>query len=304
MFNIVKDTGEDYEIDEETYLGEVFCHLEQMVNNFFDYMFIVHDDNTCDIPKSSKMINHPKKVLIWGSNEDIISPMHKLENDYLHIFSNYYWDTENVTSIPLGYHGSVEMHPTIPMEERLYNMNFVGCLNRNRLKLISSMSKVKDWIIVLGLLAFRKNGLGVLNHLIKCFRNRDHFIFNHSFNVGVDKNLYNLNLSSSKIALCPRGWNNVETFRLYEAMRYGCVVMSEKLPNRSYYSGIPIVEVSDWNLVLSLGDALIEDKDRLKELGEASRRWYEEKLSPRATAEIIANKLKQISVNSNNQEQS
>ena len=47
------------------------------------------------------------------------------------------WDSENTTSIPLGYFTQTDNDEVIPIKERLYNISFIGCLNRNRLTLAS-----------------------------------------------------------------------------------------------------------------------------------------------------------------------
>jgi hypothetical protein len=52
-------------------------------------------------------------------------------------------------------------------------------------------------------------------------------------------------LSRAKIVLCPRG-GVPETYRFFEAIAAGCVVISEALPGAWYYDDHPAVIVRNW----------------------------------------------------------
>jgi hypothetical protein len=70
-------------------------------------------------------------------------------------------------------------------------------------------------------------------------------------------------------------------------MKWGCVVISEDLPNRSYYKGIPIIKVKDWNEGIEIANRLIEDTNELERLSKETIKFYKDNLSPEATANLI-----------------
>jgi hypothetical protein len=292
MKNVIDELGNEQKY-KGGYTGEMFKHLKKKLKNFNDYLFVMYSTNGTKTPiPLLKKIKHSKKVLIWHSSENKRNSIKEIENDYLHIFSNYYWDTKSTTSIPLGYFTENSNSEPVPMNERLYNISFIGCLNRNRLELASELSGIRKFWLSMGLSFYKERTLKLLNQIVKWKWNRDLFQFNGDFNAGLDADLYQYFLQHSKVVLCPRGWVNSETFRLYEAMRYGCVVISEELPDRTYYKDIPIIQVKNWKDGLDIARNLLKNPKKLQELGTANKKFYESHLSPKATAEIIFNKLK------------
>ena len=147
-------------------------------------------------------------------------------------------------------------------------------------------------MVIYGFSFYKERTLKLVNQIVKWIWNRDLFQFNGDFNAGLDADLYQYFLQHSKVVLCPRGWVNSETFRLYEAMRYGCVVISEELPDRTYYKDIPTIQVKNWKDGLDIANKLIKNPNKLEEFGTTNKKFYESHLSPKATAEIIFNKLK------------
>lgn len=86
-----------------------------------------------------------------------------------------------------------------------------------------------------------KNNLRGGNRLYECcFMNKSFDIsslydnayirFYSGFNNGDDYNKYAYYLQNSKIVLSPKGFHSTECFRFYEAMRQGCIVITEELP--------------------------------------------------------------------------
>jgi len=292
MKNVIDEFGNE-QIYNGGYAGEVFIHLKKLLKNFNEYLFIMYSTNNDKTPiPILKRIEHSNKILIWHSSENKRNNISAIQNDYKHIFSNYFWDTKNVTSIPLGYFSNPNQIDVVPISERLYNISFIGCLNRNRLTLASHLSGINKTFISIGLTFFKKFTLKILNTIIQSKWNKDLYEFNPDFNSGKNAELFSYFLRHSKIALCPRGWVNSETFRLYEAMRFGCVVITEELPNREYYKNIPVIEIKNWQEGLKVAQELINDTDKLEIMSNQTKKFYEEFLSPKATAKIIAKKLK------------
>jgi hypothetical protein len=98
----------------------------------------------------------------------------------------------------------------------------------------------------------------------------------------------------SKIALAPKGWINNETFRMYEAMKYGCVVVTDILPEREYYKNIPVIQVENWKDGFKQIRSILKNKKLMHELSLKHKAFYDEYLSPKATAKIVADKLNSI----------
>jgi hypothetical protein len=289
--NVIKDDYENYDGHKDEFISRVLIHLNENFKSFDNYYFVIHSSDTSEFPNTKNLSYLGKKVvLIATSCEKKFSQFEKIKGDYHHIFANYHWDTDYVTSIPLGYYAKPNLD-LIPMEERLYNMSFIGCLNRNRLQLASMLSKIPSLAIILSSYAKEYRILGLINHMVKWLHPRDYYGFTGDFGRGVDQQLYSNLLHSSKISLCPRGWSNVESFRIYESMRAGCVTITEALPDRTYYKGIPALQVDNWKDGLDLARYYLNHPYLLKKRGEECRKFYEEKLSPEATAKIIMDKL-------------
>jgi hypothetical protein len=117
--------------------------------------------------------------------------------------------------------------------------------------------------------------------------------FGASLEAGADD--YAGELGRTRVLLAPRG-GSVETFRFYEGMLAGCVVVSEPLPPFWFYEGSPAVVVRNWRTLPRVLDELLGDPVALERRQEASLRWWEERLSPRVVGRYIARRLNSTSV--------
>jgi hypothetical protein len=93
-------------------------------------------------------------------------------------------------------------------------------------------------------------------------------------------------LMQSRIVLCPRG-SSLETYRFFEALRFGCVPVYEALPRRPYYRDSPAVQCADWSQLPHVLRDLLADPAGLQQRHEASLRWYEQHIAPPALAGTI-----------------
>jgi len=94
-------------------------------------------------------------------------------------------------------------------------------------------------------------------------------------------------MADTKIALAPRG-SSAETYRFFEAMRQGCVVICDRLPPHWFYVGCPAIQIGDWSNLETEVKALSADPQRLMDLHRRSLAWWNEKLSEHAVAQVIA----------------
>ena len=113
-------------------------------------------------------------------------------------------------------------------------------------------------------------------------------LFSDRFRGGLAPEEYARHLADSTLVLCPAGFQQPETFRHYEALRAGAVIVSEPLPDTILYRDAPFLAVTDWAQGLLEARRLADDLDRVSDMQGASRRHFERVLSPQATAERMA----------------
>ena len=97
---------------------------------------------------------------------------------------------------------------------------------------------------------------------------------------------YSTALMASRFCLCPRG-TRLETFRIFEGLRYGCITVTEALPERWYFSGAPLLRVRDWRELPDLLRRLLAEPDRMAELHRRSLAWWRDVVSPVAVARRV-----------------
>ena len=101
---------------------------------------------------------------------------------------------------------------------------------------------------------------------------------------------YTQALANTKIALAPRG-NFDETFRLFEAAKLGCVVVSDPLPQRWYHRDCPVVSIPQWSVLPGVLKGLLADPAKLSDLSQRTRQWWDAVLCEEAVARYIAKQL-------------
>lgn len=106
----------------------------------------------------------------------------------------------------------------------------------------------------------------------------------------VTERSYSEMMMDTRICPVPRG-TQLETPRLFEALRYGCVVITEPLPDRWYTRELPAVVVHDWADMPEVVSDLVDDANRLEALHEASLQWWEDMCSEEAVGQYMADQL-------------
>lgn len=288
--NVVDDDGEPLNSEEESYRSKIYLELSKLLPNFDEFLFCEYSSDDEELP-ATRFYPHDKKVLIWIAGEKKLQQIKEIKSDFHHIFANYYWDEDNVTSIPLGYNYLPLNDNYIPVNERHFNISFLGALNKNRISMAAEITGINKHLLALGLHLNHPKTLNFLNNFLDLIKPDERYFFSWQFNSGTTKEKYNLIMKHTKIALAPKGWVNTETFRLYEAMMFGCVVVTNKLPKRKYYENIPVIQVDDWKNGFKEIKELLANENLMLELSEKSRAFYDAYLSPKATAKIIAEKL-------------
>jgi hypothetical protein len=302
--NVFYDLHSEYQfldLNESLFVQKIFENLDKFWNgefsNFEFYIYSSHKEKK--EPLSSLKESSKNKVLIYLSDETGEIP-EDLSPHYFAIFKSYIGDkptlSKNIFPFPLGYVKGVPKLKIKAPSERAINVFFRGNINDNRIDFYRSFSKFKHFLPNSSTwrgVTYRKVLLRLGNDFSDFFPNSI-VIFNNSFKSGFSLDKYGEILSESKIVLCPKGFDRTECFRHFEAMRAGCVLISEKLPNIEFYKGSPILEVDNWKEGINLAKSLINDPLRIKQIHEDTINWWENKCSEHASANYIMNKIKSL----------
>jgi hypothetical protein len=112
--------------------------------------------------------------------------------------------------------------------------------------------------------------------------------------MAADADVYSEKLMDSRIALVPRG-TGVDTFRFWQALRYGCVAVVDTVPrDRWFYDGAPVVRVRSWDELDRVVPPLLGDRSRLESLHERSLEWWSTRGSEEAVAAYMADRLNRL----------
>ncbi|MBE9108740.1 glycosyltransferase family 1 protein [Nodosilinea sp. LEGE 07298] len=101
---------------------------------------------------------------------------------------------------------------------------------------------------------------------------------------------YSQNLMNTKICLAPRG-TTLETYRLFEAMRYGCVIIVEYLPSRWFYNGAPVIQIGSWQNLEPVLNKLLNNPVLLQTLHQQTLDWWETKCSEKVVGKYMASEI-------------
>jgi glycosyltransferase involved in cell wall biosynthesis len=192
-----------------------------------------------------------------------------------------------IYDIPLGYNNSIEL-PIKEMKERLYDAYFSGSVVHVPYPIWS----IKRWLgtpkmfarqlMVKNLNKFKQKHP---NYQIELDITQGYFA-----SLNKDASSYPETMMNTKICLVPRG-TSFETTRLFEAMKYGCIVVTEALPSRWYLDGAPVIQIKDWQDLEVLLQKLLEDKQLMEEIHQESLNWWHSKCSEALVGNYMAREL-------------
>ena len=109
--------------------------------------------------------------------------------------------------------------------------------------------------------------------------------FAHSKHASADE--YWRRLGSAKLCLAPRG-DTLETYRVFEAARAGCIVLAERLPSNWFHDGAPVLDQTGWRDLARSVRALLADESELVARHRATVRWWDECVGPEPVGRHIA----------------
>ncbi|MBD2028348.1 glycosyltransferase [Leptolyngbya sp. FACHB-711] len=196
-----------------------------------------------------------------------------------------------IYDIPLGYNRQLEL-PVKDLEEREYDVSFAGSIEHGTY----SVWSLKHLFDTPKSFSRRKMMSSIKTFDAKHPELKIELTVTPSFGSSkdvLDKESYSQRMINTKICLVPRG-TSFETFRFFEAMRYGCIVITEALPTRWFYDGSPAIQINDWDELEEILTRLLENKHLMQEKHQESLKWWETRCSEAVVGSYIAKQLNSL----------
>lgn len=202
-----------------------------------------------------------------------------------------------VYPIPLGYGNQLAL-PNIPIEERSIDLFFAGSVTHGTypwwkpqrwLRNPKTMSRAAMLERIERISADRPEWQ-LRVHTTATFTLNDVHYGTGDQGAILSAEAYSRALMDTRLCLAPRG-TSAETFRYYEGLRYGCIVLAEPQPSRWFYDGAPVVEVRDWRCLPDIARDVLSDPKRMRSLHEAALVWWASKCSPEAVGRYIGERI-------------
>lgn len=188
-----------------------------------------------------------------------------------------------VAVIPVGTFNQIEL-PLIPIEERPTDVFFAGSIEHEpslNHRLGSPKPRARrEMLAALERLEGRRAGLRTDLRLTASFK--------ASADAAPSEN--SRALMNAKVSLAPRG-TSLETFRVFEALRFGCVVIGDRLPRHWFYEGAPVIQLSRWSELEGALLPVLDDPSGLRVRHERALRWWHERCSEAAVGRFMADRL-------------
>lgn len=105
-----------------------------------------------------------------------------------------------------------------------------------------------------------------------------------------DPEEYSRALMDSRLALVPRG-ATTETHRFFQALKYGCIVVTDSIPPIWFYEQAPVVRLRHWDQLENAVTPLLGDAERLESLHRQALAWWETACSEEAVGRFMARTL-------------
>lgn len=192
--------------------------------------------------------------------------------------------------IPVGY-SSQRPLPLIPFEQRTHRIFFAGSLDNHKAggdayAFLANYPKRQSRLAMLD--ALRRLEAELPAGSVRTWTTED-----YKTSLAAGWKHYFGQVMQAQICLCPRG-SRLETSRIHETMRYGCIVISEALPDEWYLRGSPAIVLSRWDELLRTVKELLADPARMNELHRRSLDWWHSVTSPAAVAEHVVRRMKDL----------
>ncbi|MBD2296497.1 glycosyltransferase family 1 protein [Anabaena sphaerica FACHB-251] len=194
----------------------------------------------------------------------------------------------HIYDIPLGYYKQDDL-PVKDIVERQYDIFFAGSLMPNHpiLSWRYWLRNPKDIVRKQMLSAVKKLPTKYAQLKIAVSTTND---FGLEGKFYTDERSYSEKLMDTKICLAPRG-TVLETFRFFEGLRYGCIVVAQVLPDSWFYQGCPAIQLSAWNELEQIIEGILQNKELMQIQQEKTLKFWHEKCSEVSVGNFMAAKL-------------
>jgi hypothetical protein len=187
-----------------------------------------------------------------------------------------------VTTIPLGTYNQLDL-PVVPIEQRSTDLFFAGSVEHKaslRHRLGPKSLTRHDMLTAVRRLAEQRPGLRLDLRLTPDF----------GASAAAAPGDLSRGLMDSKVCLAPRG-TSVETFRLFEGLRAGCVVVAGRLPPHPFYAGAPVIQLDRWSELDRALPPVLDLPAELRRLHGEALAWWRDHCSEEAVGRFLAEKL-------------
>lgn len=196
----------------------------------------------------------------------------------------------NIYDIPLGYANQLDL-PIKDLDERMYDISFLGSVSHSK----HTVWSPKYWMKTPKQFS-RERMIASLQSVILKYPNlKVELSLTDSFSksMGTDASIYSEKMMNTKICLIPRG-TSFETFRFFEAIRYGCIAITEALPSRWFYTGSPAIQLSDWRDLETTIQNLLSDPQLMRQKSQETLNWWKTKCSEESLGYYMAHQINQL----------
>ena len=192
-----------------------------------------------------------------------------------------------VEHLPLGFYNQLDL-PLTDFDARRTAVFFAGSLERMQRSRLSP----RRWLRMPKSVARQE----MLDALAEYQRRRPEVPVNlrltpsFASTTRADAARYSRELMDARVCLAPRG-TNAETYRFFEGLRYGCVVVTERLPPTGFYAGAPAIVVDRWRDLPDILERLLDDPAELRRRHQRSLAWWRDRCSEAATGALMAERV-------------
>ena len=187
---------------------------------------------------------------------------------------------KRVQVVPLGLMNGFEVASRKPARDRRYAWSFAGNVDKStRAAMVSAMSAIEGGHL------HRSDSVGPLT-----IKSRP----------GAQPPLaiadYARLMSETIFAPCPTGWENLDSFRVCEALEAGCIPIVERRPSYDYFRCLfgehPMITIDRWSEAPALIEQLRTDPAALESRRLACETWWQD--HKRATASRVQDVIRRF----------
>ncbi|ORE86739.1 hypothetical protein [Aurantimonas sp. 22II-16-19i] len=176
----------------------------------------------------------------------------------------------NRETVPLGYARQIAL-PIAEYQTRRYFISFVGSIEQTHHKTWSLRRAIGTPKAIARSQMSRSLRRIAASGMNDIFYGQTGTFMESILSSGAE---YSKIVANTKICLAPRG-SSSETYRFFEALRQGCVVICDRLPPHWFYRGCPAIQIDDWRNLESIARDLRRDEGRQLDLHRRSLEWWE-----------------------------